>query len=342
MGYTGVTGSTGYTGETGSTGYTGVTGSTGYTGETGSTGYTGSTGSIGPTGISGYTTTLTPSNIGIIPTMTSATTSGFTISASREFSLLFPAWKACDGNITTAWAMNGSTFPFYWTVQCPTQYVIWKIEISKREGGSEWIDTFYFEGSNDNANWKTLVYSTGQVSTIGLPPSILTLLINDSTYTSYSYFRVRCTAATGPNPGFVYFQMYAYTNTTAPYIGPTGPSPTTITSLTLTQGSNINLSNITTTLDNCNVSDGYSFYGLVSASTSVNITGFTGGVIGRILIIINNSGYQQTFQEEKQTSTDINRLSLGIPDKTIGTNKTITFIYSSVSVGNRWIMISST
>jgi hypothetical protein len=244
--------------------------------------------------------------------------------------------------------MNGSTIPFYWTVQCPTQYVIWKIEISKREGGSEWIDTFYFEGSNDNTNWKTLVYSTGQVSTIGSPPSILTLLINDSTYTSYSYFRVRCTAVTGPNPGFAYFQMYAYTNTIAPYVGstgstgPTGPSPTTITSLTLTQGPNINLSGITTNLNNCNVSDGYSFYTLINASTDVNITGFTGGVIGRILLIINNTGTNQTFKQEETSSTDINRLSLGVSNKTIGTNQTIMFIYSSISIGNRWIMISST
>jgi hypothetical protein len=280
--------------------------------------------------------------------MTSATTSGFTISASTEFSSSYSAWKACDSNMSSSWAMSGSAFPSYWRVQCPTQYVIWKIEISKRESGTEWIDTFYFEGSNDNTNWNTLVYSTGQVTTIGAPPSILTLLINDSTYTSYSYFRLRCTAGTGPNPGFAYFQMYSYTNTTAPYIGPTGytgptgPSSTVANSLILTQGPNINLSTITTTLDNCNVSNGYSFYSLVSASKSVNITGFTGGVIGRILIIINNSDYEQIFQEEKQTSTDINRLSLGGSDKTIGTNKTITLIYGTISLGNRWIMISST
>ena len=44
--------------------------------------------------------------------MTGATTGGFTISASSTFSPgSFEAWRACDGNFTTDWAMQGSTFP---------------------------------------------------------------------------------------------------------------------------------------------------------------------------------------------------------------------------------------
>ena len=221
-GTTGPTGATGVAGSTGPTGPTGTTGPTGATGPTGTTGTTGRTGSTGPTGIPGYATVLTPSNTGLIPTMTSATTGGFTISASTEFSSYYSAWMACDGNSSTDWAMYGNTFPSSWTVQCPTQYTIWKIEISKRASAGEYINSFYFEGSNDNSNWNTLAYSNGQMSSIGNPPSLLTVLINDSTYSSYIYFRVRCISGSGPNPGFAIFQMYAYTNTIAPYIGPTG------------------------------------------------------------------------------------------------------------------------
>ncbi len=211
-------------GPTGATG-AGATGATGATGQSGPSGSTGNTGPTGATGQSGYSTALTPSNVGIIPTMTSSTTGGFTISASTVFSSSFAAWMACDGNSGTAWAMNGSTFPSTWTVQCPTQYVIWKIEISKRELGTEWIDSFYFEGSNNGSTWTSLAYSNGAMASLGTPPSVLTVLVNDNTYTSYSYFRVRCLSGTGPNPGFAIFQMYGYTNTG--YTGIQGPTGAT-------------------------------------------------------------------------------------------------------------------
>ena len=156
--------------------------------------------------------------------MTAATTSGFTISATSEFNASYAAWKACDNIFSTEWAMLGSPFPTIWKIQCPTQFVIWKIEISKREFGTEFITSFYFEGSKDDITWTSLAYSAGQMSLIGAPPSVLTVLINDSTYTSYSYFRLRCLTGTGTNPGINSFQMYAYSNTTLPYVGPTGPT----------------------------------------------------------------------------------------------------------------------
>ena len=169
---------------------------------------------------------MTPSAVGVIPIMTSATTSGFTISASTSFSASYAAWLACDGNNLTDWAMSGNGFPSTWQVSCPQEYVIWQIQVSKRASVGEWIDTFYFEGSKDGSTWVSLAYSTGQMSAIGSVPSVLTVTINDLTYTAYSYFRMRNTAGTGPNPGFAIFQMYAYTqaNTTATgATGSTGP-----------------------------------------------------------------------------------------------------------------------
>lgn len=211
LGATGPTGIAGLTGPTGRTGPTGL-GATGNTGNTGPQGLTGPTGITGATGSAGYINGLVPSNTGVIPIMTSDTTNGFTISASSVFSSVYEPWKACDGNSATAWAMLGNTFPSTWQVICPSPVAIWSIQISKRETvGGEWIDTFYFEGSNDGSTWTSLAYSTGQMSAIGAPPSTLTVLVNDPTYTPYLYYRVRCIAGTGPNPGFAIFQMYGYT-----------------------------------------------------------------------------------------------------------------------------------
>jgi len=210
----------------GATGPTGQTGPTGPTGNTGPTGPTGPTGQIGPTGIPGNATTLTPSGSGFIPIMTSATTSGFTISASSQFDANFAAWKACDGSAATDWAMLGSTFPSTWQVQCPSPVAIWQIQVSKRNTGSEFITSFFFEGSPDGSTWTTLASSTGDLSGIGPPPSVLTVTINDPSYTPYTYYRMRNTAGVGPNPGFAIFQMYAYVSanlTATGASGPTGP-----------------------------------------------------------------------------------------------------------------------
>jgi hypothetical protein len=124
--------------------------------------------------------------------------------------------------------MNGATFPSTWQVTCPQPFILWKIEVSKRYTGSEYISTFYFEGSKDGSTWATLAYSTGQMASIGNPPAVLTVNINDPSYTAYSYFRMRNTAGSGPNPGFAIFQMYGYTqvNTTGATgsTGMTGPT----------------------------------------------------------------------------------------------------------------------
>ncbi len=222
----GLTGSQGSTGATGNAGATGVTGPQGITGFTGVTGPQGTTGVTGPTGIPGYATTLTATNDGIIPTMTGATTSGFTISASTEYSATYAAWKSCDGDSTTGWAMFGNTFPSTWQVQMPSARAIWKIEISKRPSGAgnQYIDTFYFEGSLDGSTWTSLAYSTGQMASIGLPPSVLTVLINDPTYTPYLYYRVRCISGSGIDPGFAIFQMYGFTQANTTATGTTGPT----------------------------------------------------------------------------------------------------------------------
>ena len=278
--------------------------------------------------------------------MTSSTTSGFTISASSEFSGTFSGWKACDGNLSTDWAMFGNSFPSTWQVQTPTPVIVWKIEISKRSSVGEYISSFYFEGSNDGTNWTSLLYSNNELPSVGTPPYFLTLNINDPSYTPYMYYRVRNTSGTGPNPGFAYFQMYVYQQTTYVSTGPTGPvGPQGVFNgtITFTEGTNIPSA---ATIDNFSLTDN-SFFKL-TGTTSSNINGFANGVSGRFIIVVNNTNKNQTFVNEETSSLAQNRFTLGVANKTIGINQAITFIYvTNLTIGgttgqSRWIMTSTT
>jgi hypothetical protein len=155
--------------------------------------------------------------------MTAATTSGFTITASSVFSASYAAWYACDASQSTDWAQVG-TAPVTWQVQCPSPVAIWQIQISKRLSAGEYYTTFYFEGSPDGTNWVTLIYSNGELNSIGTPPSVLTLQVVDPTYTAYSLYRIRATASAPgtANSGFAIFQMYAYTQANLTATGATG------------------------------------------------------------------------------------------------------------------------
>jgi hypothetical protein len=281
--------------------------SSGGAGSTGATGSAGTAGVTGPTGIPGYATTLTPSNTGVIPIMTGATTAGFTISASTEFNSSYAGWKACDGSSSTSWAMLGSTFPSTWQVVCPSAVAIWKIEISKRETITEWIDTFYFEGSQNGSTWTSLAYSTGQVSAIGAPPSVLTVNINDPSYTPYLYYRVRCTAGTGANPGFAIFQMYAYTQANTTATGATGPTgtigPTGTTGSTGSTGSTGPTGLIGLT-------------GSTGPTGLQGVTGYTGAVGPTGAIVLGALNYSQTI------SPKVSILSTAVPANVVGTTIT--------------------
>jgi hypothetical protein len=185
--------------------------------------------------------------------MTGYTTNGFTISASSEYSAGFVAWYACDGNNSTDWAQLG-TAAVTWQVQCPSPIAIWQFQISKR-ASNEYYSTFYFEGSNNSGStWNTLAYSNGALNSIGSVPAVLTVTVNDPTYTPYSLYRIRATAVGSgtSNGGIGIFQMFAYTQSnltatgatgftgrTGPtgITGPTGPTgPTASTGTTGTTG----------------------------------------------------------------------------------------------------------
>ena len=79
--------------------------------------------------------------------------------------------------------------------------------------------------------WTTLTSVTGGLASIGLPPNVLPISVNDPTYTAYSYYRISASSTTGPNPGFSIFQMYSYTNNNQLAIGPTGSTGPSISYL---------------------------------------------------------------------------------------------------------------
>ena len=251
---TGYTGGTGPTGATGFTGFTGATGITGFTGATGpgATGATGFTGFTGATGATGSVSTLTPNTTGVIPIMTSSSQSGFTISASSQFTPgEYQAWRARGGNNSFDWASQGNGLPIFWMVQCPSPIAIWKFEISKRVSLGEYLVNFTFQGSVNGSSWTTLASVTGDLVNIGMPPNVLTVAVNDPTYTPYSYYRISASSTSGPNPGFAIFQMYSYTNNYQLAIGPTGatgsvslPSVIFIPDNTLTTSFTVDLSTV--------------------------------------------------------------------------------------------------
>jgi hypothetical protein len=155
--------------------------------------------------------------------MTSSSQAGFTISASSEYTPgNFQAWRACDGSNSTDWATQGIALPIFWQVQCPSPVAIWKFEISQRVGGPEYLVNFTFQGSVNGSSWTTLASVTGGLASIGLPPNVLPVSVNDPTYTPYSYYRISASSTFGPNPGFAIFQMYSYTNNYQLAIGATG------------------------------------------------------------------------------------------------------------------------
>ena len=76
--------------------------------------------------------------------------------------------------------------------------------------------------------------------------------------------------------------------------------------------------------------------------TPADITGFANGTIGRYLILINTSSGNVKFNQQDALSTATNRFELGkAGGETIGQNHTITFIYSTTTLGNRWVCVAT-
>jgi hypothetical protein len=110
----------------------------------------------------------------------------------------------------------------------------------------------------------------------------------------------------------------------------------------LTEGTTIDIDALrgaTTVVNNVALSDN-AFFRMINASQGADITGFANGENGRVIIIINQSGKNITFQQQDNRSTAANRLVLGVANKTIGIDQSITFIYSGTL--GRWVLMATT
>jgi hypothetical protein len=326
-GPTGVEGPTGATGDIGETGPTGLDGATGATGIQGATGIEGATGLTGATGVAGYVTTLTQNMTGVIPTMTNYTTTGFTISASQEFNSSYRAWYACDGNDSTEWAYVG-VGAATWQVQCPNPIAIWQFRISRRVSVGEYLNNFYFDGSSDGgATWNELTYTAGALAGIGVPPAVLTVSVNDPTFTPYSLYRIRVASSIGMNGGFAIFQMYAYTNNSELAIGATGADGATgATGVVGETGATGVVGETGAT----------GVVGETGATGVVGETGATGPVAGTDgQIIFNNAGAAgATSNMTYSTGTAITTFSGVLVDNTLKVGNAINYVDSgSIVIG---------
>jgi hypothetical protein len=110
----------------------------------------------------------------------------------------------------------------------------------------------------------------------------------------------------------------------------------------LTEGTTIDIDLLRgagTVINNINISDN-AFFRMINAGQGSDITGFDNGENGRLIIIINQSGKNITFQNEDNRSAVDNRLVLGVANKTIGNNQSITFIYSGTL--QKWVLMATT
>lgn len=141
---------------------------------------------------------------------------------------------------------------------------------------------------------------------------------------------------TGPT-GIGVTGPFGNTGQTGP-IGPTGTFNGGV--IVLNKGPNINISN---NVNNYVLDPNYSYFTIVSNSANT-LTGFTGGVNGRIIYIINTSGFTQTFTHNSTSSSNGNRFVVTNASTNLANNSSITFMYTTGLAGittGRWVCIAT-
>jgi hypothetical protein len=147
----------------------------------------------------------TLSNSGLIPTMTSNTSGGYTASASSQFSTTYYAYKAFDNNSSTRWATLylGTWDPFWVKIQLPSAKRVWKASLVPYSG--YYPTSYTIEGSNDDSTWDVLGQS-GFVDGV-----LITSEIPLITHKSYLYYRMFGRHKYGSYGGLVALQIYEAT-----------------------------------------------------------------------------------------------------------------------------------
>ena len=121
-----------------------------------------------------------------------------------------------------------------------------------------------------------------------------------------------------------------------------GVATANITKFVLSEGTAIDvdaLRGATTVLNNVVLSD-HAFFRMINAGANTDVTGFTGGENGRLIVVLNSTNKNIVYQDEDTRSTAANRLVLGVANKSINPNQAVTFMYSTAL--NRWVLIATT
>lgn len=109
-----------------------------------------------------------------IPTMTAATTSGVTMSASSEYSAAYAAWKAANNSLAgNSWDSNVIAGPWWLKVDfgAGNAKLIEDYRMSSQNSATletYMPNTWTLQGSNDDTNWATLDSQAGVTWTQGV------------------------------------------------------------------------------------------------------------------------------------------------------------------------------
>jgi Cu/Ag efflux protein CusF len=147
----------------------------------------------------------TLSSSGLIPTMTSNASGGYTASASSQYSTSYYAYKAFDNSTGTRWATLslGTYDPFWVKIELPSAKRVWKASLVPY--ANYYPTSFRIEGSNDDSTWDVLGqggFVSGALITFEMP------LI---THKSYLYYRLYGRHKYGSYGAVVSMQLYEAT-----------------------------------------------------------------------------------------------------------------------------------
>ena len=350
---------TGPMGQTGATGRTGNTGITGPAGTTGHTGQTGPTGMPGPSLFSLYAKS-SPSSI-IFPTGNSIQKIGVDtnvqiIATKESYVKCYLTFVLNAGNP----AITNNGLSLTTNSQLPTY-------------GFQFLDdgTGKFHIFIDGvASIAAYPYSPGDMYTIIISSSFVNFFQNGvpvlpmdsvpNTRPVQPYFSIFTLKDYGDGYSNISFGPLGegrtgpvgYTGSTGitgqtGSTGSTGPAGTYSGNLVFSQGI---IALTATQTDNYALSSGYSFYTMTASPSTIagSISGFSGGVNGTHIIIINTTTQTQIFQHETTSSVASNRLWLGGSNQSIAVNGSISFIYTTGLTVNgtagqsRWVRVAQT
>ena len=133
-----------------------------------------------------------------LPTFTTGSESGFTVTASSTYST-HSAYKAADDSFSTSWInqdpASASFIPCSWMVQFPVAKPAYQYTLSCNS--TRYPTAWTFEGSNNGIDWDVLDTQSGEV----FSSSYAAVSYEISNETEYLYYRFNISACSSPGIG---------------------------------------------------------------------------------------------------------------------------------------------